>query len=71
MGICCAKNTEEKPVNFSDIKDQNGTSAEKTKENKRYTQDPTIPRNATEPQSSGMLQQKKVFTFLINHKLSV
>jgi hypothetical protein len=40
MGNCCAKNTEENSVNFSDInKDQNGTSEEPKKENKRYTQD--------------------------------
>jgi len=57
MGICCAKNTEEKPVNFSDIKDQNAEPAK----DKRYTQDPTIPRNATEPQSPGMLQQNILF----------
>lgn len=65
MGICCAKNTEEKSVNFSDItgndKGQNGSSADPKKENKRYTQDPTIPRNTTEPQSPGMLQQNILF----------
>ena len=62
MGNCCAKNTEEKSVNFSDInKGQNGTSEEPKKENKRYTQDPTIPRNVTEPQSPGMLQQNILF----------
>ena len=55
MGICCAKPTD-KPVSFDDIsKNQNGTSEEPKKENKRYTQDPTIPRNASaaEPQTPG------------------
>ena len=61
MGNCCAKSTGNKSILLSDIKGQNGTSEEPKKENKRYTQDPTIPRNVTEPQSPGMLQQNILF----------
>ena len=56
MGACCAKGTD-KPVAFSEISKNGGTEENQKKENKRYTQDPTIPRNNTatsEPQSPGL-----------------
>ncbi|VDI07629.1 Hypothetical predicted protein, partial [Mytilus galloprovincialis] len=45
MGACCSKTTGDKPVEFSDLSNKNGTDDTQKKENKRYTQDPTIPKN--------------------------
>lgn len=48
MGICCSKPKEDTSVSFNDISGKSGTTDNtQKKENKRYTQDPTIPRNNT------------------------
>ena len=57
MGNCCTK-PQERPTEFTDFSKDNGTSDTQKKENKRYTQDPTIPRNASGVEASpsaGML----------------
>ncbi|XP_063398895.1 tyrosine-protein kinase SRK2-like isoform X1 [Mytilus trossulus] len=61
MGACCSKTTGDKPVEFSDLSNKNGTDDTQKKENKRYTQDPTIPKNisAANELSSGAASDDK------------
>lgn len=47
MGTCCSKPNQGEDLNLTDIGGKNEPADSNQKKKDRYTQDPTIPRNAS------------------------